>query len=335
MHCPKKYFAVFLLAGFFAMMAATPCYGKDPKAESKKHFQKGIKYYNNEQIEDALIEFHKAYVTYPHWKIRKNIGLCYMKLGDNVLALQELNAYLEEGKSQLKSKEEESVMNVIFIIVEEVGIIRFEKMPQYATVMIDGQVNSDAGIGKDVYVDPGLHVISVTGPSDNVLYREEIYINRGELKEVDVTKATGTFQAGPGKATKIPGWQEVGPTKKRNLKKVPKAAFGFSLALSLGAGAGAIVTGVLAQKKNNEFNDLKDTGSAAELQDLKDQGQTLETTTNALIGVFAGLAVVSLVLGFFTNFKGKKSEQKVAMPTVVFVPDLQYRGGMLSTEFRF
>ncbi|MFH1435888.1 MAG: hypothetical protein ABIJ56_09255, partial [Pseudomonadota bacterium] len=232
----------------------------------------------------------------------------------------------------------ESVMSVIFIIVEEVGIIRFVKMPQHSTVMIDGQVNNDAGWGKDVYVDPGLHVISVTGPSDTIVYREEIYLNKGELNEVDVTKSTGSFQGGPGEATQIPGWQDVRPTKTKSLKKVPKAVFGISLALSLGAGVGAIATGVLAQQKNNEFTDLKKQGVGGDdprLIDLKDQGKTYETTTNALIGVFAGLAVVSFVLGFFTDFKGKKSEQMVAMPTVVFVPDLEYRGGMLSTEFRF
>ena len=296
-----------------------PCTAGDPKSESKKYFQKGISLYNQGAIEEALGQFHKAFVAFPHWKIRKNIGLCYMQLGDNVLALQELYTYLDEGKSELSEKEKQTVMNVIFEVLEKVGIIRFTMLPSDTTkIVIDGQPSPDAGYGKDVYVEPGLHVISVLNDKDELLYREEVTINAGDQKEIDVGASVSTYKSSPEETSQIPTWQEVGPPKKKkNLKVLHPAVFGVAVSLSVASLGTLIGTGIKAFMINKDY---KNTSSTEKQDDLKAEGQKYQLLTNAFVGVAAGFAAVSLVLFFFTDFsKGKKKETE---PVLTFMPQL-------------
>jgi tetratricopeptide (TPR) repeat protein len=324
----KRIIAILVCAAVLA--AALPCLAGNPKAESKQYFQKGIKLFNSGAIEEALVQFHKAYVAYPHWKIRKNIGLCYMQLGDNVLALQELYGYLEEGKNELAEKEKQAVMNVIFSVLEKVGIIRFTMIPPSAKVILDGQISSEAGFGKDIYVDPGLHVISVMNEQDQLLYREEMTIDAGEQKEIDVSKTTSDVDLNAEEVSQIPSWQEVGPPKEKKLKVLHPAIFGTSVALTVVMLGACIGTGAKALAINREF---KDTFDQDEQDRLKEDGKKYETITNALIGVTAGLAAVSLVLFFFTDFKGSKKKKET--PALTLVPLLTDQSLGLSTGFEF
>lgn len=324
----KRFTAIF--ACLIMFLAAPDGRAGNPKAESKQHFQKGIKLFNSGATEEALVQFHKAYVAYPHWKIRKNIGLCYMQLGDNVLALQELYGYLEEGKNELSEKEKQAVMNVIFSILEKVGIIRFTMIPPNAKVILDGQVNSEAGFGKDIYVDPGLHVISVMNDKDQLLYREEMMIQAGDQKEIDVSKTTSDLESNPEEVSQIPTWQEVGPPKEKKLKVLHPAIFGVSVGLTVGMLAACIGTGAKALAINREF---KDTFDQDEQDRLKEEGKKYETATNALIGTTAALAAVSLTLFFFTDFKGKKKNKET--PALTLVPTATDSSLGLSTAMEF
>jgi tetratricopeptide (TPR) repeat protein len=321
-----------LLAAFLVL--SLPCRASDPKADSKKLFADGIKLFNNGEIEEALGKFHKAYVAYPHWKIRKNIGLCYMKLGENVLALQELYGYLEEGKSDLTEKEKQTVMNVIFEILQNVGIVRFLQLPPAAEVVVDGQSNSDAALGKDIYVDPGLHVVSVLTADDKVLYRQEMNLAPGELKEIDISKNTKPIEAAPGKTSEIPGWQEVGPPKKeKKLKVLHPAIFGSAVGLTLVFGASAIGTGAKAKQLNDKYFDESTPDS--ERAGLEADGKKFQRDTNALIGVCAGMAAVSLVLFFFTDFKMIKKKKQEAPPALTLLGDPSTGTYLLSAQLRF
>ena len=298
-------------------------FSNDPKAESKTYFNQGIKLFEKKDYEGALSKFHKAYVIYPHWKIRKNIGLCYMKMGENVLALQELNGYLEEGKSELSSKEKQIVMDVIFEILQKVGILRFYNIPGGAEIIIDGQVNSEARMGKDVYVEPGTHVVSAMSSTDKLLMRQEIYLNPGETKEIDVsTYSKSPVETKPEETTQIPGWQEIKEKKKRNIKVLHPAIFGLTLSISLGLGISAIGTGAHTIQLNNDFKNPN--LSEEEFKNIKNEGEKYQTITNGLIGGFAGMGAVSLILYFFTNFRRtKKTTNTESYPSISLVPSFQ------------
>lgn len=322
-------FLTFTLC-FSLSAVSTPAGAADPKVNSKKFFQKGIKFYNKGMIEEALIQFHKAFVAYPHWKIRKNIGLCYMNLEENVLALQELYCYLEEGSTTLKEKEKQAVMNVIFSVLEKVGIIRLSMLPSKSKVVLDGQINSETEYGKDIYVDPGLHVISVLNKKNQLLLREETYIAAGELKEIDISKVEAPIETTPEPASEIPGWKEVGPQKEKKLKVLHPAIFGVTAGLAVGIAGGAIGAGIKTMNLNNDF---KNSTVLAKQDELKKEGQKYQRITNSLVAVSIGLAAVAVVLFFFTDFKKKK--KKETMPTITLVPDLERKSLLLSAELRF
>lgn len=306
-----------VLAGFCLIVFCLilPHYSfPSPKSESKVHFKKGIKLYKRGRIEDALVEFHKAYVIYPHWKIRKNIGLCYMKLGDYVLAMQELNAYLEEGRSQLSQKEEDAVMNVIFSILENVGIIRFTTIPPGATVIVDGERHNDITVGEDIYVEPGLHVISVLMREGNLSYREETYIAAGEIKEITPT-IQKTVSMASGQKSEIPQWKEIKPGGKKRRRLKP-GYFWSSVGATLATAAVATAVGVGTYTVNKKFHSEDD---EEKRNRLKEKGKKLQLTTNIFIGISTAVAVTSAVLFFFTKFE-KEEKTETVYPSVSISP---------------
>jgi len=71
-----------------------------------------------------------------------------------------------------------------------------------------------------------------------------------------------------------------------------QAWFWVSLALTAGVGAGAIASGVDTAAKHDEFAQAPTDKGAIE-------GQTAETRTNALIGVTAGLGLITTAVGIF------------------------------------
>jgi len=292
-----------------AWVAVPSLAGADQKADSKKHYASGLKLFNKGKTKEALAEFQRAYVIYPQWKVRKNLGLCYMKLGENALALQELGAYIEEGKGDITEKEKQGVMNLIFSMLEKVGTVRFLNLPNYPKVMIDGQIAEDSALGKDLYVDPGVHMVTVLLKDDTPVYKKEMYISAGEIKEIDVEKES-LLKMTPAATSAIPAYKTLKQVEKASYRKLPPGLFAFTLALALLTGAAAIGTGVWALRYNDEFYDPA-TGNERRAEVL-DTGKQLQTATNAFIGACAGLATVSLILAFFTNFKKERPKKITA-----------------------
>jgi hypothetical protein len=124
---------------------------------------------------------------------------------------------------------------------------------------------------------------------------------------------------------------------------VPRAAFYSSLGATLALGAVTIWSGVDANRGVDAYESaartasspgINTTGSStpAELaESLLDEGREKERRTNILIGVTAGMAVTTAVLGVFTNWKGESRNARRFETSV----GLARRGGGLSLRGRF
>src|SRR4051794_8980920 len=70
----------------------------DHTAEARERFRKGLQLNKAGKIDDALVEFQKAYDLSPNWKLLYNIGQCSKHLGDAVRSLRAFEQYLAEGQ---------------------------------------------------------------------------------------------------------------------------------------------------------------------------------------------------------------------------------------------
>lgn len=126
---------------------------------------------------------------------------------------------------------------------------------------------------------------------------------------------------------------------------VPRWAFFSSLGATLALGAVTVWSGVDANRGVSEYEAAARTASspgingnisptpAQQAQDLLEEGRQKERRTNILIGVTAGMAVTTAVLGVFTNWKGETRD--VAYKRLEPSVGVTRNGGALSIKGRF
>jgi hypothetical protein len=68
--------------------------------EAARHFERGVKLYDEQDWRAALIEFERAYATAPHFAVLYNIGQCRYQLLDYAGALTAFERYLALGGAQ-------------------------------------------------------------------------------------------------------------------------------------------------------------------------------------------------------------------------------------------
>ena len=124
---------------------------------------------------------------------------------------------------------------------------------------------------------------------------------------------------------------------------VPRWAFYSSLGATVVLGAVAIWSGVDANRGVEAYESAAQTASSpginssgsptpAELaQSLYEEGQQKERRTNILIGVTAGMAVTTAVLGVFTDWRGESRTARRVEPSV----GVARRGGGLTLRGTF
>jgi len=128
--------------------------------------------------------------------------------------------------------------------------------------------------------------------------------------------------------------------------RFPKATFLVAGALTLGAGAVLVWSGVDTMNHVDAYEERAAMCPAepacGEARQLLDDGQSRERRTNALIGVTAGLAATTLVIAILTDWSGddeddadaegdSADEAQGVTPTV----GLSRQGGMLLLEGTF
>ncbi|MEM9073544.1 MAG: hypothetical protein AAGE52_33950 [Myxococcota bacterium] len=116
---------------------------------------------------------------------------------------------------------------------------------------------------------------------------------------------------------------------------ISPAFFITSLALTLGAGAVLVWSGLDTLSINDDYEDAAAEERAAGQLDfprsnrLLDDGQSAETRTNALIGVTAGLGAITVLLAILTDWGGSGEEDTEDGTTFRLQPSLgvSHQGG--------
>jgi tetratricopeptide (TPR) repeat protein len=126
---------------------------------------------------------------------------------------------------------------------------------------------------------------------------------------------------------------------------VPRWAFFSSLGATVALGAVTVWSGIDANNGVSAYESAARTANSPgingggsptpeqQAQSLLDEGQRKERRTNILIGVTAGMAATTAVLGVFTNWKGKPRETaaKRLEPSI----GVGAKGGSVSVKGRF
>jgi hypothetical protein len=134
----------------------------DPQTEQAiKHFKKGVKFFEKEKYEAALVEFLKSHELRPNWALRYNIGVCYEETGRPVEALDQFKLYLVEGADKLPEDRRAEVQQHIDELEQDLGFIVLTVSEDGAQVRIDEFRRFETPVPDPIPVEAGFHTIEV------------------------------------------------------------------------------------------------------------------------------------------------------------------------------
>lgn len=297
----------------------------DSRKEARIHFEQGVELYNAGKLEEAAIEFERAYELHPSYKILFNLAQAEAELQHYSRALSAYQAYLKEGGDDIAKERREVVEKEVSRLQTLVGYLSIPFQEAGATVMVDGERRATTPLAEDLTVDVGKHEVSII-QQGKMIHREIVRIAGRETVSVVIPVAVDPEGPTETKSTIIPEDVVSTPTDtsqaplEHPLKEPEKTkriwtwiAFGIGGA----AAVGAAITGALSLTKKSDVEDgcVKETKICpATLADEATQVATLALTTDILIGTAAlGLALGTVFYFIEPKFGPKSGREKREM----------------------
>jgi len=348
---------------FFVLFSAGPAQAKKPSesmeipedltSSAKEVFDRGVLLFNAKDYKGALENFLKSYKMHAHFKIRYNIGLCYLHLEKFVLAATEFEALLQENAGSLDDELRDAAIKALRSAQAKVGTLTFEVDVDGADIVVDGEKTGASPLGRRLFLDPGSHEVKITSPQGHE-WTGSIDMAAGDKMQINVIMADIKKKAKVETVVQEPAGDKADKKAKKKGKKtaraplkvknIHKAYFYAALGLTAAAAAVGAVTGGLALMKSREIDDLdRDCEDSvcnnyslnyasylSKREDLYDEADTLSKVSTAFFIATGGFAAASLTLFFFTGPWKKEKSRAAKMEPVLVVSD---RGFVFSMRF--
>jgi hypothetical protein len=287
--------------GLAAVLASTPALADETppaaqpsagaKEQARLHFTAGVNLLRDPEkarYEEAYTEIKRAYELVKSPSILGNIGLCAMKLERDAEAVDAYTRYLAEVTT-LDNDERAQTERDLVTLRAGVAKVTVESQP-------DGALIHDVRI-----TARGESVTNIYGPIQG---KTELGIRRGHhvIKarfndgrevawELDVTGGEShVFEQPP-----APPVQSERAMRVETTRPVPSSV--YIGAVATGAfGVGGLVTGILAVGAKSRFDDANTGGNTGRADDLRSSAQTLNITTDILLGMTVLGAAVTTYL---------------------------------------
>lgn len=293
------------LAVTLAIASTTPSLARADGDEAVQRFERGVKLYEAENYEGALVEFNTAYKVSGNYKLLYNIAICQTALKDYAVAVDTFNKYLTEGGSEISDARKKDVNDRLSKLALHVSRVKITTdAPAGATLSIDDQPVGTTPLPNEIAVKIGRRQFALTANGRTVT--KTVDINSGEQNAPVNIPFTQAVTSAPDTAPTTP--REAAPS-------FPIVWWGLTAAL----GAGAAVTGILAVGKRNDFERDQATFGVTKktLEDDRSKAQTMGIVTDVLL---AATVVGAGVSTYFTidYFRKKKTHENTGLYVTPF-----------------
>jgi hypothetical protein len=308
----------FTLCLVFSVVAAADDAGKEvsvgERTKAAEAYDQGTSAYLSERYELAAHWFERAYRLVPTSTALTQAVRAHYKADNAVRAANLALRLRAEYASDPTSKQ---VADEVIASVKPLNVLVKTQCDRECTLELDGALMDQPTF----FVTPGV-MHAVKAGFDTGETSTEVRGSAGELKKV-------RFMA---------------PTPPPP-PPVPRSVFFSSLGATLALGAVTIWSGIDANRGVDAFesaarnanspgiNNNSSPTPAQEAQSLLDEGRKKERRTNILIGVTAGMAAGTAVLGVFTNWK--KESREPSAKRIEPVIGVSHKGGGLTLKGRF
>jgi hypothetical protein len=169
-----------------ASIAAIPLEARaGDKEEAKELFKEGIEAYKNENFEEALEAFLASDELYHHPDTLVNIANSYAELYNFPKAMEYFERYLDEKGDDLTPDQKKDIRNKMKRVGKKVGKLVIEPEDLEGELLIDGEEMGDLPLEDPLYLEAGLHRVTVQQDGETV-FKEEIEIAGATRTELEV-----------------------------------------------------------------------------------------------------------------------------------------------------
>ncbi|MCP4674016.1 MAG: tetratricopeptide repeat protein [Deltaproteobacteria bacterium] len=322
MHVKVLISSLAVLAVLVIPLAAS---SQDNEENARVQFEQGKTFFNEGKYEQAAIALERAYELRPGFKILYYLGLAEGEQGNYSRALMAYTRYLLEGADKDDPKRVDEVRVEMERLSSMVGRIHIECSVDGAKVKLDDETQGVTPLDGPVFANVGRHDVLVK-KGQEVLLKEAIRIAGGQ----EITLKVEVTSSPPSEPPSHPPAPKEDQPRRRVWTWV---AFGIGGA----AGIGAVITGVLALKKDDKmWSQCGDDGTCfsyeydGDFTNDRDALEALGLTTDILIGVAAAGVIAGTIL-YFVEPGGKKEKDE----SVAVLPSAFGSGAGLSVTGRF
>jgi hypothetical protein len=197
-----------------ALAAAIPARAESGSRDAGKHFQRGVDLYNDGDFRGALVEFKKAYETWPRANVLYDIGQTQYQLLDYAGSLATMSRYLAEtGPTAVHRAEVETTVEILRQRVGRVALTTASG----CEVSIDDQPAGSTPLLSPLVVSVGLRRFTVTCAGRPVVTRQaevaagerfelEIKVPAPLVQHTPAVLAAAKSERKPTRAGMVAGW---------------------------------------------------------------------------------------------------------------------------------
>jgi hypothetical protein len=160
--------------------------------EAGKHFQRGVDLYNDGDFRGALVEFKKAYATWPRANVLYDIGQTEYQLLDYASALKTMERYLAETGPNAQHRQE--VESTVEVLRGRVGRIILSTDGGACDVLVDDQPAGTTPLDGPLLVSVGPRKIAVHCAGDRAAIKR-LEVAAGETTRLQLNVPAATIAA--------------------------------------------------------------------------------------------------------------------------------------------
>jgi len=162
-----------MLLRVVAMMAAativdvtsSPAFAGDPpaaRADAKKHFQRAVVLYEEQDFRAALAEFQRAYEIAPNYKVLYDIAQAHYQLQAYSKAIDTFERYLKAGDREIARARRVEVEETLSKLRTRVATLSVSVNVTTADIAVDNEIVGSQTSAVSLKLNAGQHRVAVT-----------------------------------------------------------------------------------------------------------------------------------------------------------------------------
>ncbi|MBX7078611.1 MAG: hypothetical protein K1X88_05420 [Nannocystaceae bacterium] len=262
--------------------------------EFTARFQQGQLLFNRGSYAQAAIEFEAAFAAVPAAAALSNVALAYERAGDHVAAARAAKRYLDLPACDTPGVDEDfcasqraELAEALDRLLKQTGELRLQRNGdvRLREVRIDGRVIAQQDF--PLLVEPGRHEVELVGSRKDERLQRMIDVRAGESRAIVVEPFASTPSGDRG----------TDPQRRRDRSAALRPTFWAAVALTAASAATLASFGTITVVQKRRYEE--DPPTPPYPAGAEDRFGTFKTASNAMVGVTAGLAMVTVVVGLF------------------------------------